>query len=58
MIPGCKPGSDCILHYTTRDRAGLLNATATQYVFDWQVTFDLKRTHVTAADIPFKVLQV
>ncbi len=58
MIPGCRLGTDCILHYTTRDRAGLLSATATQYVFDWQVKFDLKKTGITAADIPFKVLQV
>jgi hypothetical protein len=58
MIPGCKLGTACILHYTTRDRAGLLSATATQYVFDWQVTFDLKSTRVTGAEIPFKVLQV
>jgi len=58
MIPGCKLGTECSLHYTTRDRAGLIAATATQYIFDWQVTFDLKKTGLTAADIPLKVLRV
>lgn len=58
MIPGCKLGTECSLNYTTRDRAGLIAATATQYIFEWQVTFDLKKAGLTAADIPLKVLLV
>ncbi len=58
MVPGCRLGAVCSLHYTTRDRAGLLAATATDYIFEWQVTFDLKMPGITAVDVPITVLQV
>ena len=62
-IPGCRLGADCTLRYRTRDRAGLLGATATDTVADWQVTFDLKgpaaaKPGARAADIPFKLQQI
>ena len=56
--PGCRRGALCSLSYTTRDRAGLLAATATSYIFQWRVSFDLQKPGITAADVPLVVQQV
>ena len=58
MLPKCRIGGTCTLTYRTRDRSGLLAATATQYVADWLVTVDLKNPQATPATLPLTVQQI
>ena len=56
LVPGCRAGRLCRYDHTTRDRLGLVEANATDYVKHWRVTLDLRRPAADAARVPVDVL--
>lgn len=55
LVPGCRVGRLCRYDQTTRDRLGLVEANATDYVKHWRITFDLRRPAADAAQVPLQV---
>ncbi len=56
LVPGCRAGRLCRYDQTTRDRLGLVEANATDYVKHWRVTLDLRKPAPDAAQVPIEVL--
>lgn len=56
LVPGCRAGRLCRYDQTTRDRLGLVEANATDYVKHWRVTLDLRRPAADIAQVPIEVL--
>ena len=56
LVPGCRAGRLCRYDQTTRDRLGLVEANATDYVKHWRVTLDLRKPATDVARVPVEVL--
>ena len=56
LVPGCRVGRLCRYDQTTRDRLGIVEANATDYVKHWRVTLDLRKPAADAARVPIEVL--
>ncbi len=58
LFPGCRPGHECHVDYTTENRIGFVPAVASDYAVRWRVTANLAHPAKTLDAIPIRVEQI